>query len=263
VRVAFVGKGGAGKSAVAGTFARAVARGGEEVLAIDSDPMPGLAYSLGVPDEEAPLPDDLVVEKAEGEEGPRFRLRPDLTVEEILEQHAPVGPDGVRYLQFGKLRGHVSATMRSQFAFRLLTAGLPPDRWSLVGDLPGGSRQPAFGWANYADTFLVVVEPTAKSMLASRRIIKVLKAKKDGVEGILAIANKVADDTDESRIAARLGIEVAAVLPLDPAILSAESAGEAPIDHAPDAPSVRAVVDLAERMAELPDRVASTERGSG
>ena len=48
VRVAFVGKGGAGKSAIAGTFARALARRGEPVLAVDSDPMPGLAYYLAL-----------------------------------------------------------------------------------------------------------------------------------------------------------------------------------------------------------------------
>lgn len=259
MRVAFVGKGGAGKSAVAGTFARAVARGGEDVLAIDSDPMPGLAYSLGVPDIEAPLPDDLVVEKAEGEEGPRYRLRPDVTVAELLERHAPIGPDGVRYLQFGKLRGHASSMMRSQFAFRLLTANLPADRWSLVGDLPGGTRQPAFGWADYADTFLVVVEPTAKSILTARRIVRVLRtkiAKADSSAVVLGIANKVTDDSDPERIATRLGVDVAAVLPLDLAIVSAERAGEAPLDHAPDSPSVRAIVALAEQLAAAQSTVS-------
>ncbi|MDP8932341.1 MAG: AAA family ATPase, partial [Actinomycetota bacterium] len=42
MRVAFVGKGGSGKSALAGTLARALARRGESVLVLDSDPMPGL-----------------------------------------------------------------------------------------------------------------------------------------------------------------------------------------------------------------------------
>ena len=62
MRVAFVGKGGAGKSAIAGTFARMVARGGDPVLAIDSDPLPGLAFSLGLAvDDTPPIPDDAVV----------------------------------------------------------------------------------------------------------------------------------------------------------------------------------------------------------
>lgn len=45
VRIVVVGKGGAGKSVVAGTMARVFARGGERVLALDSDLMPGLALS--------------------------------------------------------------------------------------------------------------------------------------------------------------------------------------------------------------------------
>ncbi len=60
MRVAFVGKGGAGKSALSGTFARVLARRGDRVLALDSDPMPGMAFSLGVPASDAGLPDDVV-----------------------------------------------------------------------------------------------------------------------------------------------------------------------------------------------------------
>lgn len=248
MKVAFIGKGGAGKSAIAGTFARLLARAGDDVLAIDSDPMPGLAYSLGLPEEDAPLPDDLVVEKAEGEEGPRFRLRPDITPEEAIERHAPVGPDGVRYLQFGKLRGHVSANMRSQFAFRSIVAGLPEDRWSVVGDLPGGSRQVAFGWGDFAETFLLVVEPTAKSMLAARRIVRVLRSKVQDGARVVVVANKTVAASDAERIASRLGLEIAAVVPLDREVVAAERAGVALLDHAADSPALRAIADLVENL---------------
>ena len=57
MKVVFVGKGGAGKSVIAGTFARALARRGTPVLAVDSDPLPGLAFSLGLESYESPLPD--------------------------------------------------------------------------------------------------------------------------------------------------------------------------------------------------------------
>ncbi len=67
VRIAFIGKGGAGKSALAGTFARLLASQGEAVLVIDSDPMPGLALSLGMPVTDEGIPDDATVERAEGE----------------------------------------------------------------------------------------------------------------------------------------------------------------------------------------------------
>jgi CO dehydrogenase maturation factor len=47
MRVAVTGKGGAGKSVIAGTMARLVARQGTPVLALDSDLLPGLSLSLG------------------------------------------------------------------------------------------------------------------------------------------------------------------------------------------------------------------------
>ena len=60
IRVAFAGKGGAGKSSISGTFARVLARQGHPVLAVDSDPLPGMAYSLGIPVDDRPTPDDVV-----------------------------------------------------------------------------------------------------------------------------------------------------------------------------------------------------------
>ena len=47
MRIAVVGKGGAGKSVIAGTTARLLARQGRRVLALDSDLLPGLSISLG------------------------------------------------------------------------------------------------------------------------------------------------------------------------------------------------------------------------
>ena len=66
MRVAFVGKGGVGKSSLAGTFARILGSSGERVVALDSDPMPGMAYSLGVAQKDAGLPDEAVEEYDEG-----------------------------------------------------------------------------------------------------------------------------------------------------------------------------------------------------
>src|SRR5947199_9170981 len=102
MRLAFVGKGGAGKSAISGTFARILARQDHKVLAIDSDPLPGLAFSLGLAiDHSPPIPDDAVVERKEGEEGPRWRLNPEVDPIEAVERWAVAAPDSVRLLLFG------------------------------------------------------------------------------------------------------------------------------------------------------------------
>ena len=252
MRVAFVGKGGVGKSAVAGTFARCLARLGEPVLAIDSDPMPGLAFSLGLERSDAPLPDEAVEERKEGEEGPRFRLREGLSAAEAVDLYALTAPDGVRFLQFGKHRGQANRLFRSQFAFRQIISELPTDHWTLVGDLPGGTRQPFSGWGDYARTVLVVVEPTAKSLLTGRRLARMALAE-DRPRRIVAVANKVREPGDAELVASRTGLDVVASIPWDEALAEAERKAAAPIDMAPDSPAVQAIASLADQLIKEQD----------
>ena len=48
MRIAICGKGGSGKSTIAGTLARQLARRGHKVVAVDADPNPNLGVSVGV-----------------------------------------------------------------------------------------------------------------------------------------------------------------------------------------------------------------------
>ena len=52
MKIAVAGKGGAGKTTVAGTLARALGRAGRSVIALDGDANPMLGISLGVGPEE-------------------------------------------------------------------------------------------------------------------------------------------------------------------------------------------------------------------
>ncbi len=252
MRVAFVGKGGAGKSAIAGTLARALARRGESVLVLDSDPMPGLAFSIGMDASDAGIPDEAVEENPE-ERGPRYRLRSGLSAEEAVERYAAVGPDGVRVLQFGKLRGHVAPFVPSQFAFRQIMAELPDGRWNLVGDLPGGTRQPFLGWGDYARTMLVVVEPTAKSLLSARRLARL--ARLEHAPQVVAVANKMRLPRDAALVAERTGLRVVGAVPYDEMLAEAEREGLPPIDYAPGSSAVQAVESLLEWLCSEEARV--------
>jgi len=249
VKVAFVGKGGAGKSAIAGTVARALARRGTPVLAVDSDPLPGLAFSLGLESDEAPIPDDAVVERKEGEDGPRFRLRPGLDAADAVEQFAVMAPDGVRFLQFGKVRGGGPQLFRSQLAFLQIVRQLPADRWNVIGDLPGGTRQAFTGWGSFAQTVLVVVEPTAHSMLSGRRLARMAQLE-DGPQRVVAVVSKAREPGDAELVSRRTGLEVIATIPWDEALADAERQRLAPIDAAPHCPAVEAVELLANNLVE-------------
>ena len=98
MRVAVVGKGGAGKSVVTGTIARLLARRGRKVLALDSDPMPGLALSLGL----GPVTTAMLAEAAEKDADGRWRLKKGVGAARAVQRHSLLAPDGVRLLQFGK-----------------------------------------------------------------------------------------------------------------------------------------------------------------
>ena len=213
MRVAFVGKGGAGKSSLAGTFSRLLAGTGERVLALDSDPMPGLAFSLGADRVDHGLPDDVV---EEDDAGGRFRLATGLRGVDVVERHAVRGPDGVHFLQLGKARGPTWDNTRQHFAFQRVLDDLPGAGWSVVGDLPGGTRQPFMTWGRYAETFLVVVEATPASLLTGRRLARLAEAER--APRVLVVANKVRDDRDTATVAEGTGLPLLGAVPFDPQV---------------------------------------------
>lgn len=245
LRVAFVGKGGAGKSTIAGTFARLLARRDPAVLALDSDPMPGLPYSLGVAVDDHPIPDDVVVRGPEGQ--PRWVLRPGLDAQGFVDRYAARGPDGVLYLQFGNLWGHVVRLQQAQHAWSQVVEQLDRHRWNLVGDLPGGTRQAMAGWAKYAETVCMVVEPTVKSLRTAKRLMSLSEATW-APENILLVVNKADRDADAALVSEWLGLPVAASVPHDPGVARADRRGAAPLDAAPDGPFVAAVDDLVSQI---------------
>lgn len=240
MRIAFLGKGGAGKSTIGSTFARLLARRGNEVVAVDSDPMPGMCFGLGLAVDERPIPDDAVVEKHEGENGPRYRLRPGLEATTALLSYAAMGADNVRLLSFGKTRGEWGDIARGQHAWSQILDELPHDRFDLVGDLPGGTRQPMTGWGKYADALLVVVEPTPKSIATAVRLSS-LQHSKWNYREVVAVVNRVSQPGDAAMVELRTGLTVVGAIPLDPDVGVADRLGLAPLDAVPSSPFVEAV----------------------
>lgn len=97
MKVAVVGKGGAGKTTVSGTLARALGRSGHSVLALDADANPMLGISLGL----GPERTDAIVaarqrlDEGEGEHQP--------TADGIIEAFGMDAPDGVRLVVVSRL----------------------------------------------------------------------------------------------------------------------------------------------------------------
>ena len=69
---------------------------------------------------------------------------------------------------------------------------------------------------------------------------------------MIVVANRVRDDDDLEAIRAELdGYEIV-VVPEDPAIVQADEDGRAPIDTDPEAPGVKVLVELADRLGREP-----------
>lgn len=102
-KIAVAGKGGTGKTTLAGTLARGIARAGRRVWAIDADSNPNLGLTLGLSRDglEAvrPLPRTLLEERrdAEGKRSLHLGASP----AEIARRHGAPAPDGITLLLMG------------------------------------------------------------------------------------------------------------------------------------------------------------------
>jgi CO dehydrogenase maturation factor len=103
VKLAIAGKGGSGKTTVAGTMARLAAGRGVDVLAIDADLNPNLALVLGMRpealDRVIPLPDDLLQHRSVDGKTVLELVTP---AEELLVTYGVDGADKVRLLLMGR-----------------------------------------------------------------------------------------------------------------------------------------------------------------
>ncbi len=237
VRIAFVGKGGVGKSVISATVARLLGRAGDDVLALDADTMPGLALSLGMDVGPEGLPETL----AEQRENEGWVMAdPSVTPDELVDRFAIAGPDRVRLLTLGKLPGNVKPG--STMAFRHVVGGFRRSGWSLVGDLAAGTRQAFFGWAGFARNVALVAEPSAKSVLSARRLARLAESM-PGVT-FAVIASKVREGDDPARVAAAIGLPLIGSVPYDGSVLDAERHGLTALDAVPEEPAMRAIAEI-------------------
>ncbi|MDQ6605283.1 MAG: hypothetical protein M3Z06_01890 [Actinomycetota bacterium] len=252
MHVAVIGKGGSGKSVVAGTLARVLARRGRRVLTLDSDLMPGLALSLGLGLDSSAMLSDAVEKNEQG----RWRLRKGIGPVRAVQRYAVDAPDGVRHLQCGKLdtagQPAIMGSINGYYqVIHRLSRSRAFEEWTIIGDLPAGPRQVAYRWAPYADTFVLVVEPSWKSALTARRIATILRSTPGAT--VLPVASKVTGAGDRRAVEKMLGEPVVLAIPADRAVGIAERAGLAPIDHAPRSPAMRAIETLAETLEARSD----------
>ncbi len=118
---------------------------------------------------------------------------------------------------------------------------------TVVADLEAGIGTLTRLGDGAVDIVVIVIEPTPKSMEVGTRAAVVAAEK--GIARQVIVANRVRDAADLEVINAAFPGHEVFVVPDDPAIVEADRHGVAPLDMAPDAPAVRALSELAERLA--------------
>jgi len=248
VRLAVIGKGGAGKTVTSSTLARLFAQAGRKVFAADLDVNPGLAISLGLPASEGGLPDGAIEEHPGSIYG--WQLTGDMTPIQVVEKFASVAPDGVRFLGFGKIGPasegagtDKSAAKQSVAALVHLLLGIGEPDWDVIADLEAGPTTPFERYHAFSEDVVVVVGPAWRSAMTARRLLPMVEDRRS-----IIISNRFRDEPDHPGLAAQFRI------PFDPELAEVERQGLAPLDACPDSPAIIALTRLASLFMASPGR---------
>jgi len=253
MKVAVAGKGGSGKTTVAAVLARSLARAGRRVLAIDADPNPCLAVSLGIPPEEAAkieaLPGNLLVERIdpEGKRAVGLAMSP----HEIGEKLGVEAPDGVRLVVMGGVdHAGTGCNCLAHATVRGILENVPgDDALMTVTDMEAGLEHLKRGTPRHADVMLMVVEPYYKSLETAVRVAAL--ASELAIPSVYAVANKIRGADDEiviKEVCDRQGLKLIGSVPYDEVVVEAQRSGAAPMDIDGNSPAVRCIAQIAGRL---------------
>lgn len=264
MKLSVAGKGGVGKTLIAGTLARLFAQDGYNVLAIDNDNAMNMSYTLGIKSEVkekiTPISDmkKLVKERTDVAGGGTgiYNINPE--VSDIPDRFKVPGPDGLELLVLGGIEEPSTGCLCPENALiRTLLHNLFIKRDEVVVvDFEAGLEHLGRGTAKGIDVMLVITEPSQKSLDLSKKIIEL--SKKLGVINIYLIANKISDENQLQIIHDRIeewDVPLYHSVPMDPEIGAADLKGESPLDHNPNSPAMDKIKTLYSKLKKLKEEI--------
>ncbi|HSH70168.1 MAG TPA: carbon monoxide dehydrogenase accessory protein CooC [Deferrisomatales bacterium] len=237
MKIAISGKGGVGKTTLAGCLARYLADQGQVVLAIDADPDSNLPSAIGVPPERLgevqPLAQikELVAERTgaqPGSFGGMFKLNP--KVDDIPDTYS-IMHKGIKLLTLGTVPlGGGGCLCPEGTLLRVLMKHLmvrPGE--TVIVDMEAGLEHLARGSTENMNAFVVVVEPGQRSIQTAHQVRRL--ATDLGVRQVYVVGNKVSDPSDQELIEQGVSpMPVLGHIGLLPSVREADKQGVSPYD---------------------------------
>jgi len=219
-------------------LALSLVRRGLSTIAIDADPSPNLALTLGLSPVEArkivPLSENKALIESKTSTGYSGVFRLSFSVDDVVRDFSVKTPFGVNLIVMGTVQSMGSGcTCPANALIRALMRHLVVERdEAVILDMEAGCEHMGRGTARHVDCMLIVADANSKSLEVANHIHEL--AAGAGMKNVFLVGNKIANENQRTAIenfCRKNSLTVLDFIPFDETVVEAEMRGETPLKH--------------------------------